>query len=230
MYHYKYPRPAVTVDCVVFGFDGVRLSLLLVERGREPFKGKRAFPGGFLDMDETAEECARRELREETGLDIVSLDQFHTFSAVGRDPRGRVISIAYVALVPISEVKGGDDAASAGWYPVNESLSLAFDHSHILEVALNYLKKQICFQPIGIEFFPDCFKLSQLQNLYEAIWKVKFDERNFAKKILSLNILEKVNSKTTSGNVESEIFYKFNKDKYDELKTKAIDLEFLRFD
>ena len=127
-YHYKYPHPSVTTDCVVFGYDGLRLNVLLIERGADPFKGHWAFPGGFLNIDESAQQGAKRELFEETGLRDADIRQFHTFSAVNRDPRERVISIAYYALVRISEVKGGDDAAKAQWFPLDSVPPLAFDH------------------------------------------------------------------------------------------------------
>lgn len=112
-YHYKYPHPSVTTDCVIFGFEGTKLRVLLVERGNEPFKGRWAFPGGFLQMDESAETGALRELQEETGLKGAYIRQFHTFSDPNRDPRERVLTIAYYALVRMQEVKGGDDAAKA---------------------------------------------------------------------------------------------------------------------
>lgn len=139
-YTYKYPRPAVTTDCVVFRFDGDRLKTLLIERGNEPYKGCWAFPGGFLNMDENAEQCALRELEEETGLKLEHVEEFGTFSEVNRDPRGRVISIAFIGFTEITEVKGGDDAAKAQWFPIDEIPPLAFDHDLMLEQAL----KKIC--------------------------------------------------------------------------------------
>lgn len=141
MYTYKYPRPAVTTDCVIFGItrDGER-RVLLVQRGNEPFRGMWAFPGGFLNMDETLEQCARRELKEETGLDTpIRFEELKSFSTVDRDPRGRTISVAFVAEVPLSEVKGGDDAAEARWFPLDEIPQLAFDHGEMLQVALERL-------------------------------------------------------------------------------------------
>lgn len=125
-YSYKYPHPSVTTDCVIFGFDGVKLKVLLVERGMAPYKGRWAFPGGFLNMDESAEEGALRELKEETGLEGAYIRQFHTFSAPQRDPRERVITIAYYALVKMQEVKGGDDASDARWFALDEVPPLAF--------------------------------------------------------------------------------------------------------
>ena len=139
-YHYKYPHPSVTTDCVVFGFDGTKLSVLLIERGNDPFKGCWAFPGGFLNMEETALECAKRELYEETGLQDVCLRQFHAFTDPKRDPRERVISIAYYGVVDICEVRGGDDAAKAQWFPLDELPRLAFDHDVILREALKVLR------------------------------------------------------------------------------------------
>lgn len=135
-YTYKYPRPAVTADCVVFGIDGDIAKVLLIERGNEPFKGKWALPGGFMEIGETAEECARRELYEETGMDCAGLTQFHTFSDVHRDPRERVVSIAFYTITEISEVAGRDDAAKARWFPLDGIPELAFDHEKILGMAM----------------------------------------------------------------------------------------------
>ena len=132
-YHYQYPHPCVTTDCVIFGFDGTKLNVLLIERGIDPFKGRWAFPGGFLKMDETALQGAKRELYEETGLKDAYIHQFHAFSGVDRDPRERVITIAYLAEIdaPIP-VKGSDDAARAQWFPLDALPPLAFDHAEIL--------------------------------------------------------------------------------------------------
>lgn len=143
MYEYKYPHPAVTADSVVFGFDGRTVKVLLIERGQEPCKGMWAFPGGFLQMDETAEECAVRELREETGLELEphEVKQIGAFSAVHRDPRERVITIAYYALVRQSEVHGDDDAARAQWWALEEMPPLAFDHDLILREAIQRLQQ-----------------------------------------------------------------------------------------
>ena len=127
-YCYKYPHPSVTTDCVVLGWDGKKLHVLLIERGREPYKGCWAFPGGFLNMDESAEEGAARELQEETGLQGIPLRQFHTFSQPGRDPRERVITIAYYAVIRWQKIQAGDDAARAQWFPLDAIPALAFDH------------------------------------------------------------------------------------------------------
>ena len=138
MYTYKYPRPAVTADCVVIGQadDGSR-KVLLIRRGQEPYKDCWAFPGGFLNMDETLEECARRELKEETGLTATGeMVELKSFSTVDRDPRGRTITVAYLVEMPLTEARGADDAAEARWFPLDELPPLAFDHDEILKVAL----------------------------------------------------------------------------------------------
>ena len=138
-YTYDYPRPAVTADCVVFSNDSDGLSVLLIERANEPFKGCWAFLGGFMEMDEDAEDCAKRELKEETGMEVRSLEYLGTFSEVNRDPRGRTITIAYYAVVEKSDVIGADDASQARWFPIDSIPSLAFDHEEILRAALKVL-------------------------------------------------------------------------------------------
>ena len=225
-YCYKYPHPAVTTDCVIFGFNGERLQVLLIERGIEPYKGHWAFPGGFLKMDETAEEGAKRELKEETGLADAYIQQLHTFTHPNRDPRERVITIAYYALVKIQEVKGGDDAASARWFPLDEIPPLAFDHDYILRMATQRLREQIHFQPIGFELLPEKFTIKELQSLYEAILGINFDRRNFAKKMLHLEILTELDETVWPTPKREARLYKFNADKYEELKRKGFRIEF----
>ena len=225
-YHYKYPHPSVTTDCVIFGFDGTRMKVLLVQRGIEPYKGRWAFPGGFLQMDESAEEGALRELREETGLSGAFIRQFHTFSAPERDPRERVITIAFYALVRIEEVTGGDDAADARWFALDEVPQLAFDHDQILRTAEQALRQQIHFEPVGFELLPEKFTLRELQNLYEAILGVRFDKRNFSNKINRLGLLDPLDEKVNPSRKKEATLFRFNKTKYDELKQKGFRLEF----
>lgn len=226
MYCYRYPHPAVTTDCVIFGFDGERLQVLLVERGIEPFKGRWAFPGGFIKMDETAEEGALRELKEETGMENAFIQQFHTFSNPLRDPRERVITIAFYALVRIQEVKGGDDAASARWFPLDEIPALAFDHDHMLRMATQRLRQEIHFHPIGFELLPEKFTLRELQSLYEAILGITFDRRNFAKKMLHLEILNELDETIWPTPKREAKLFSFNAGKYEELKRKGFRIEF----
>lgn len=225
-YHYKYPHPSVTTDCVIFGFDGSNLKVLLVQRGIEPYKGRWAFPGGFLSMDESAEEGALRELREETGLQGAYIKQFHTFSDPKRDPRERVITIAYYALVKLQDVIGGDDAAQARWFALNEVPSLAFDHDQILRRAEQELRKQIHFEPIGFELLPEKFTMKELQQLYEAILNVKFDRRNFYNKMLHLGILTQLDETVKNSPKKEAFLYRFNPEMYEEMKNKGFRLEF----
>lgn len=226
-YTYKYPRPSVTTDCVIFGYDTKEgLSVLLIKRGIEPFKDHWAFPGGFIKMDEDAETGARRELREETSLETAHIEQFGCFSEVNRDPRERVITIAYYALVKKSDVVGGDDASEAHWFPIDNVPPLAFDHDRILRFALKTLKEKIHFMPIGFELLPSVFTMPQLQELYESILEVKFDRRNFSNKMLKLGILTVVGERPKNAGTRIPITYKFNEDNYNELKSKGFRLEF----
>lgn len=226
IYCYKYPHPAVATDCVIFGFDGSDIKVLLIQRGIEPFKDKWAFPGGFMRIDESAEQCALRELREETGLDVDILEQLQAFTAVKRDPRERVVSIAFYTLVKMSEVHGGDDATNAKWWPIDQVPGLAFDHDRILRVAMTRLREKICFEPIGFNLLPDVFTMGELQRLYEAILGVTFDRRNFAKKILKLDLLIEEGERPADAPTRLARKYRFNKMKYEELKKKGFKLEF----
>src|SRR5512134_1003201 len=164
MYTYQYPRAALTVDCVVFGFDESELKVLLIERGLEPFKGRWALPGGFVRVGETLDDAARRELEEEAGLKDVFLEQLYTFGAVDRDPRERVVSVAYYALVNLSDhkVHAATDARDAAWFGVHDVPSLAFDHAGILQMALERLRAKLRYEPVGFELLPRKFTLSQL--------------------------------------------------------------------
>src|SRR5919201_2503311 len=198
---YEYPRPALTVDAVVFGLDDEDLKVLLIQRGLEPFKGKWALPGGFVRVDETLDEAARRELAEEAGLEGVFLEQLYTFGAVNRDPRERVVSVAYYALVKLAahETKAATDAADARWFPISKVPKLAFDHADILATALARLKGKVRYQPIGFELLPPKFTLSQLQHLYEAVLETPLDKRNFRKKVLSFGLLAPLKETAMAG-------------------------------
>ena len=211
---------------MIFGFDGSELQVLLIERGIEPFKGKWAFPGGFLNMDETAGEGAMRELKEETGLENAYIEQFNTYSEPGRDPRERVITIAHYALVRIQEVKGGDDAAKAQWFPIDEVPQLAFDHDKILRDAMRKLRERIHFEPIGFELLPEKFTMRELQILYESILGVKFDRRNFAKKMMHYELLNQLDETVRPTAKRDALLYSFNKDNYELFKKKGFQLEF----
>jgi 8-oxo-dGTP diphosphatase len=193
-YTYKYPRPSVAVDCVIFGLDKTDLKILLIQRGGEPFKDAWALPGGFVDMDESLEAAALRELEEETGVKDVFFEQLFTFGNPGRDPRGRVISVAYYALVNLDEhpVQAASDAKNAAWFPLNNLPELAFDHDKILQIAMERLESKVRYQPLGFELLPEKFTLGQLQELYEKILGTTLNKRNFRTKILKMNILKEM--------------------------------------
>lgn len=218
---YKYPHPSVTTDCVIFGFDGTKLKVLLVQRGNEPFRGSWAFPGGFLNMDESAEEGALRELQEETGLEGAYIRQFHTFTAPDRDPRERVITIAYYALVRLCDVKANDDAADAGWFALDELPPLAYDHDQILQQALHTLRQQIHLEPIGLELLPEEFTLAELHNLYVAILEDRLDPMDFSLRMIQLGLIEPIDTPSNPALNKGALVYRFNQQVYNELKRKS---------
>lgn len=189
-YQYRYEHMAVTTDCVIFTYEDHELKVLLVRRGGEPYKGCWSFPGGFLRMDETAKEGALRELQEDTGLEAATIGELGVFSDPDRDPRERVITIAWYALVKPSEVIGGDDADEAAWFPIDNLPELAFDHRKIFDAAMERLRRDIHFEPIGFELLGENFTIPDLQRLYESILGIKFDRRNFQRKIIASGILE----------------------------------------
>lgn len=191
MYQYEYPHPALTADCVVFGFDGRDLHLLLIERGGEPYKGSWALPGGFMRIDETVEQCARRELREETGVEDVFMEQFRVFSDVQRDSRERVVTTAFLALVRKSDYRliAGDDASQAQWFPLDELPPLAFDHDDIIKAARERLREKMRIAPVALRLLDEKFSIGELQRLYEVINDTRYDRRNFYRKMLSTGLL-----------------------------------------
>lgn len=195
-YCYEYPRPSLTTDCVVFGFDGENLKVLLIERGLDPYKGYWALPGGFMRMDETIEQCARRELMEETHVDDIYLEQFKVFSRPDRDPRGRVVTVAFIALIRPQEVQviGGDDAAQAAWFDVDMLPPLAFDHLDILDTARDHLKEMIKLRPIAFNLVEKEFTVDELRKVYEAVNGTTYDRRNFERKLIRTGIVEEVGS------------------------------------
>lgn len=217
----------MTVDCAVFGFDESELKVLLIQRGLEPFKGKWALPGGFVRVDETLDEAARRELYEEAGLNNVFLEQLYTFGEVNRDPRERVVSVAHYALVKLAahETRAATDAADAKWFPISELPKLAFDHDDILAAALNRLKGKVHYQPIGFELLPPKFTLSQLQHLYEAVLETRLDKRNFRKKVLSFGLLIPLKETQMAGRHRPAQLFRFDADKYEKHKKRGFNFE-----
>ncbi len=217
MYQYEYPHPAVTTDCVVFGFDGKSLHLLLVERGIDPFKGSWALPGGFLRMDETLERGALRELREETGVENIYMEQFHAFSGVQRDPRERVITVAFLALVRKSDYRliAGDDAARASWFELDEMPPLAFDHHEIIALARRRLPEMIRLKPVVFRLLDKKFSMDELRRLYEAVNGIAYDRRNFARKMSSTGLLRNEGISTVASHNRFPNLYSFDEEAYE---------------
>ena len=226
-YTYQYARPAVTVDCVVFGLDDQDLKVLLIQRDYEPFAGRWALPGGFVKMDETLEESALRELREETGLTKVFLEQLYTFGNPGRDPRERVVTVAYYALVKLLDhkVQAATDAREAAWFAVDDMPKLCFDHETILDTALKRLQGKVRYQPIGFELLPPKFSLTQLQRMYEIILERPLDKRNFRKKVISLDILDELDEVEQDVAHRAARLYRFNERKYRQMTKDGINFE-----
>jgi 8-oxo-dGTP diphosphatase len=224
---YQYPRAALTVDCVVFGFDEGELKVLLIQRALEPFKGRWALPRGFVRVDETLDAAARRELAEEAGLSGVFLEQLYSFGELERDPRERVVSVAYYALVKLAahETRAATDAADARWFPVSEAPKLAFDHAEILATGLTRLKGKVRYQPIGFELLPPKFTLSQLQHLYEAVLGAELDKRNFRKKVLSFGLLVPLKETQMTGRHRPAQLFRFDTEKYERLKKRGFNFE-----
>lgn len=226
-YTYEQPRPSVAVDCVVFGFDESDLKVLLIKRGIEPFAGSWALPGGFVQLEESLDAAARRELAEETGLRDVYLEQLYTFGGPDRDPRGRVISVAYYALVALEGrvLGGGTDAVQAVWFALTDLPKLAFDHGQILETAVARLRGKVRYVPIGFELLPRSFTLTQLQHLYEAILDRQFDKRNFRKKVLALGVIEETGEIQQDVSHRAARLFRFNESAYRRLMKKGYHFE-----
>lgn len=201
-YQYAYPHPAVTTDVAVFTLQNQQLQLLLVRRAQPPHAGSWALPGGFLDIGEDLEACARRELQEETGVSDLYIEQLYTFGHPDRDPRERVISVTYYALVPSDRttLDPGSDAADAAWFGIDELPELAFDHADIIELARERLAAKTLYSTIIFQLMPETFTLSELQSVYEILRREQLDKRNFRKWILGLQQLEETGGKRRNGN------------------------------
>ncbi len=228
-YTYDYPRPALTVDCVVFGLDleVSDLKVLLIERASEPFAGAWALPGGFVDMNEDLETSARRELEEETGITPQYLEQLYTFGRPGRDPRGRVVTVAWFALVKLSDhtVRAATDARQAAWFSAQDTPTLAFDHERILDMAIERLRGKVRWVPIGFELLPPKFTLSQLRRLYEIVLDRPLDKRNFRKKIHAMGLLEELDEIQSDVRHRAARLYRFDRARYDALVAEGFVFE-----
>ncbi|MFM7887779.1 MAG: NUDIX hydrolase [Pseudanabaena sp.] len=228
MYNYEYPRPALTVDCIVFGLDAeLDLKIMLIQRDIPPFQGQWAIPGGFVRMDETLEQAALRELQEETGIHDVYLEQLYTFGDLGRDPRDRIITVAYYALINLTEqqIQASTDAREAAWFPIKAIPSLAFDHRQILQKAIDRLRSKIRYEPIGFELLPKKFTLTQLQKLYETVLARDLDKRNFRKKLLSMDLLIDTGEFEQGVSHRAAKLYRFDESKYLQIKQNGFNFE-----
>lgn len=225
-FSYEFERPGLTVDCVIFGLDleAETLKVMLVERDLEPFSGMWAIPGGFVHSGETLEAAASRELREETGISDVFLEQLYTFGDPGRDPRGWIVSVAYYALVSPEKhsLHAATDARQARWFPVDSLPQLAFDHAGILGTALERVRGKLTYAPIGFELLPRKFTIKQLQRLYEIVLGTTLDNRNFRKKIFGLDVLRELQEMQKGVPHRAARLYEFDERKYRQLVKRGL--------
>ena len=223
MYPYKYPHPAVTVDCVVFGLDEGDLKVLLIQRDQDPYQGAWAIPGGFVGIDEDLEAAARRELEEETAVRDLYLEQLYTFGAPNRDPRERVITVAYFAIVKLCEhpVTAATDARNAAWFEVDDLPELAFDHKEILNTAVARLRAKIRYDPIVFAFLPEKFTLRQVQERYERILGTVLDKRNFRRKLHATGVAVPLDEVESDVPHRSARLYRFDRERYEQLRDQG---------
>ncbi len=218
----------VAIDSIIFGFDQGRLKLLLIKRKMPPMEGQWSLMGGFVGSHESVDDAAYRILENLTGLKSIFLEQLYAYGDLDRDSAGRVISVAYYALINIDnydEELGRKYGAE--WFTMDEIPSLVFDHSTMVQKAIRRLKRKTIIQPIGFELLPPKFTLTQLQQLYEAIHQKEIDKRNFRKKILSMGVLNKLDEKDKESSKRGAFLYKFNKEKYDYLTSKENLFDFI---
>ena len=213
----------VTVDIVIFTIQSDSLKVLLIKRGVAPFKGQFAIPGGFVREDESLAQAALRELREETGVSDVYLEQLYSFGDPDRDPRERVITVAYYALISAdrSPLVAGTDAAEANWWAVSKLPSLAFDHRKIVDYALERLRNKLEYTTVGFQLLPAKFTLTELQEVYETILGKQLDKRNFRRKLALLKILKPLSEYRRGGQRPARL-YRFVAGNFEKLKDKGI--------
>lgn len=217
----------LSVDAVVFGYEEGNISVLLIKRKYDPFIGQWAIPGGFVLNKESLEDAVERELFEETGIKINYLEQLYTFGKPDRDPRGRVVSIAYFGLVRPNAFKiyASTDAEQVQWFNINELPKLSFDHKKILKTAIERLQGKITYEPIGFELLDKKFPFSDLEKLYTTLLGREIDRRNFRKKIIGLNVLDELDEKVSKGSGRPANLFQFNQKRYFQLKKEGIIFE-----
>src|SRR5579872_3961652 len=206
----------ISVDSVIFGLAEGGLKIALIQRKNPPFKGMWAIPGGFMEGDETVDETARRELKEETGIENVYLEQFHVFSKRGRDPRGPTLTIALFALIRSDQCKlvATGDASAAKWWATYALPVLAFDHDQICIKALEALRSALKTRPLAFELLPKAFTLYQLQDLYEQVFGVSLDKRNFRKKVQRMDFICASGKRTEGGKHRPAMLYHYDAKRY----------------
>jgi len=216
MKHYsRQKRILNAADCIIFGYDGEEIKLLVIQRGLEPFKGKWSLVGGFIKENESTEDAASRILKNLTGLDGVYMEQLHTFSEPGRDTVERTISTAYFALIDIKKYKQQlNDSYHPVWFPINQLPHLIFDHNKMVELAKKKLRDKASLHPLLFELLPNKFTLPQLKNLYECLYDAEFDKGNFSRKMLSSGLLVKQKDKERLSSKKGAFYYKLNLRKY----------------
>ncbi|MFM6976293.1 MAG: NUDIX hydrolase [Sphingobacteriaceae bacterium] len=213
-YHHQ-TKMLIAVDCIIFGFDGKQLKLLLIQRALAPEVGKWSLMGGFVQQKENLDQAAARILKDLTGLSDVYLEELSVFSDHDRDPVERTVSVAYFALVDINKYQLQlTDDYHAEWFDLNQHPQLIFDHTAMVEKAKIRLRYKAAFHPILFELLPAKFTLPQLQNLYEEVYHLEMDKRNFSRKILSMNLLEKLDEKDKENSKKGAWYYQLNKKKY----------------
>jgi 8-oxo-dGTP diphosphatase len=213
----------VTVDIVIFTVRERTLQVLLIRRGVPPFEGQYAIPGGFILEGESLEQAAKRELKEETGVHNVFLEQLYSFGDPARDPRGRVVTVAYYALISSERnlLAAGSDASEAFWFPMSELPALAFDHKQILDYAVERLRNKLEYTTVGFQLLPEKFTLSELQSVYETILGRRLDKRNFRRKIALLEVLKPLREWQRAGRKPARL-YRFSSERFEKLKDKGI--------
>ncbi|GEJ43946.1 MULTISPECIES: NUDIX domain-containing protein [unclassified Chryseobacterium] len=210
----QYPKHLVAVDCIIFGFDGENLKILLVKRNFEPQMGEWSLMGGFIGSDETSDEAANRVLYTLTGLENIYLEQLKCYTEINREPTARIMSISYYALINIEKDIQINEQYSAKWVELQKAPELIFDHNKMVKDAVARLRRRASTGPIGFELLPEKFTMKDLQNLYEAIFDEKFDKRNFTSKINSMDILVNTNKKDMSSSRKGSFLYRFDEKKY----------------
>lgn len=216
----------IAIDCIIFGFDKEKLKLLLIKRNLKPMQGKWSLMGGFLQPDESLDQAAQRILEKLTGLKDIFLEQLAAYGDIERDPAGRVVSVAYYALIDTEKYKEIENSSyTAHWFDIADKPPLIFDHDQMSKDALEKLKEKSAAYPIGFELLPVKFTLPQLQKLYEAIHQMEFDKRNFRKKILSFNILKRLEEKDKAGSRKGAFLYAIDQERYRKMLQEGLHFE-----